>query len=189
VASRAASADPLPVLLAERERFSAFLARRVKDRATADDLLQSAFTKVLARRAAPRDPARVVAWFFRILRHSLIDEARRAGARRRTLEGATRSLASDDTELHQRICECVAALARTLPPEHRDILQRIEVEGESVREAASKLGLTPNNAAVRAHRARAALLRRVRDLCGACAEHRCLRCRCEPPVGPGKSAL
>jgi RNA polymerase sigma-70 factor (ECF subfamily) len=189
VTSKAANADPLPVLLAERERFSAFLARRVKDRATADDLLQSAFTKVLARRAAPRDPARVVPWFFRILRRNLIDEARRASARRRALEGARRSSGSDETELHHRVCECVAALARTLPPEHRDILQRVEVQGESVREAASKLGLTPNNAAVRAHRARAALLRRVRDLCGACAEHRCLRCRCEPSVRTGKSPL
>ena len=179
----AETAEVLPTLLAEQERFRAFLVRRVRDPAAADDVLQSAFTSVLAKRASPRDAARVVPWFFRILRRALIDDARRVAVRRKDLASRRRESRSEEDRLHARVCECVAALAETLPAEQRDMLRRVEVEGESVREAASKLGLTPNHAAVRAHRARAALRRRVRDLCGACAEHRCLRCRCDEPKG------
>jgi RNA polymerase sigma-70 factor, ECF subfamily len=179
----------LPVLLAQQDRFKAFLVRRLKDPATAEDVLQGAFEKVLVRGAAPRDSTRIAPWFFRLLRRSLIDTARHASAGRRALAARGRLTPTEDAKLHAQVCECVAALARTLAPEHREILMRTEVEGESVREAATKLGVTANSAAVRAHRARAALRRRVQDLCGACAEHRCLRCRCEKTQDRGSKSL
>lgn len=178
-----AAADPLPALLVERERFLAFLCRRVGDASTAEDLLHGAFAKVIERSSAPRDAERVVPWFFRVLRRMLVDHRRRAAAGRRALENRARREVGSMSALEERVCQCVGALVRTLTPEHQAILRRVEIDGESVRDAADGLGLTPNVAAVRAHRARKALLRRVQDLCGACAEHRCLRCRCEERTG------
>jgi RNA polymerase sigma-70 factor (ECF subfamily) len=178
IARESAASDPLPALLAERERFLAFLGRRVGDAATAEDLLHGAFTKVIERSSAPRNAKRVVPWFFRVLRRMLVDRARRNAAGKRALEKRSRGRAVATSELEDQVCACVGALVRTLPPEHQDILQRVEIDGDSVREAADRLGITPSAAAVRAHRARAALRRRIQEMCGACSEHRCLRCEC-----------
>ena len=41
-----------------------------------------------------------------------------------------------------------------------------------------KMGIEPNNAAVRVHRAREALRKRVTASCGPCAEHGYVDCTC-----------
>lgn len=64
------------------------------------------------------------------------------------------------------------------------MLRWVEIEGESIREAAARLGITANSAAVRVHRARAALAKRLRAVCGVCAKHGCLRCDCRGMPGP-----
>ena len=54
-------------------------------------------------------------------------------------------------------------------------------------EVAGELAITPNNAAVRLHRARTALRRQLERSCGTCATHGCLDCRCGggPAARPG----
>jgi RNA polymerase sigma-70 factor, ECF subfamily len=50
-----------------------------------------------------------------------------------------------------------------------------------VKAFAEERGLTATNAAVRVHRAREALKKRVTQACGTCAEHGCLDCSCKSP--------
>jgi RNA polymerase sigma-70 factor (ECF subfamily) len=76
------------------------------------------------------------------------------------------------------VCACVRTLSETLKPEYAQALQRIDVDGLSVQDYAAELGIQPNNAAVRVHRAREALRKRVIASCGTCAEHGCLDCTC-----------
>jgi hypothetical protein len=71
-----------------------------------------------------------------------------------------------------------------LKPEYREMLHRVELEEVSLRETAATLGLTPNNASVRLHRARQALRLALMHMCGTCAEHGCLDCTCRPPHLP-----
>jgi len=171
----------LGLVLAGHERFVAFLRRRLRDEAAAEDVLQSAYASVLARNAAPRDRTRVVAWFYRVLRRALLDHLRREASVRRKLEGraATVRLAADDEgALRSTVCACVTDLLPSLRPEYAEVLRHVEIEQESVRETAGKLGITPSNAAVRVHRARTALARKLREVCGACTTHGCLRCTC-----------
>jgi len=47
-----------------------------------------------------------------------------------------------------------------------------------VAEYANSEGTTSNNAGVRLHRARKAAAKRLTQVCGACAEHKCLDCTC-----------
>jgi RNA polymerase sigma-70 factor (ECF subfamily) len=83
-------------------------------------------------------------------------------------------------EMKETVCACVRSLSETLKSEYADALRRIDVEGASVQDYAAEIGIEPNNAAVRVHRARAALRKRVTSSCGTCAEHGCLDCTCEP---------
>jgi len=46
-------------------------------------------------------------------------------------------------------------------------------------DVAAELGVTPNNAAVRLHRARGALKKRLEQTCGTCTQHGCLDCTCQ----------
>jgi RNA polymerase sigma-70 factor (ECF subfamily) len=66
----------------------------------------------------------------------------------------------------------------TLKTEYRTALQSVDVDGRSVAEYADAAGTTANNAAVRLHRARKAAGRRLTQVCGVCADHKCLDCTC-----------
>lgn len=175
--------EVIDVLVANQRRFLAFLERRLGSHSDAEDLLQDAFVKGLARGHQINDPESVVAWFYRVLRHALVDWYRRRGAedRARSVWSGREDVAEQakDDELFGEVCGCVERLAATLRPEYATALRRVEVEGLPVKEFAVQAGITPGNAAVRLHRAREALRERVIQSCGTCAEHGCFDCRCK----------
>jgi len=169
------------ILNASRGRFLSFLTRRVGSRDAAEEILQTAFLKIVAKDAAPREKERAEAWFYRILRNELIDHYRRRGAEARSLQTLARGSGSEadlDQDLDRAICACVRDVIPTLKSEYADILRRADLEEGSPTEVARHLGLTANNATVRLHRARAALRKRLGEVCGACTEHGCLSCAC-----------
>ncbi|NIN65241.1 MAG: RNA polymerase subunit sigma-70, partial [Anaerolineae bacterium] len=69
-------------------------------------------------------------------------------------------------------------VAVALKHEYREIILRVELQDEPLQHVASELGITPNNASVRLHRARRALREALQATCGACTEHGCLDCTC-----------
>lgn len=181
--SQPASSDTAQVLLAHRRAFKSFLVSRVGNEADAEDLLQTGLIKALQGAAALKDGEKSVAWFYQILRNAIIDHARARGAARRRDEAwaAERTaLATSDREAEREICRCFESLLPSLKPAHAELLRRVELQGESVSDAARSLGVTPNNASVTLHRARAELRSKLVDFCGDCAAGACLDCDCTP---------
>jgi len=173
--------DVVAKLVENHRAFLGFLEKRLGSRAEAEDLLQEAFIKGIERSDALRDEESAVAWFYRMLRNAVIDRHRRRGAAARGLESLAREMDDEITpprEFVETACGCVKQLSDTLKPEYAEALQRIEVEGLAVKEYAEQLGISANNAAVRVHRAREALKKRVMQSCGTCAEHGCVDCTC-----------
>ena len=172
---------PVEALLENHRAFLRYLERRVGDRALAEDILQDAFAKVVARpEQAPADEA-VVPWFYRTLRNAAVDQFRRRGAADRAHQAFARELETHEeptSEMEAEICACVSRLAATLKPEYAEALHAIEVGGTPVKAFAGQKGLSPSNAAVRVFRAREALRKRVAESCGTCAEHGCVNCTC-----------
>ena len=168
-------------LLENHRAFLRYLERRVGDRSLAEDILQDAFAKVVARPdQAPTDEA-IVPWFYRTLRNAAIDQFRRRGASDRAHEAFARELETHETptpEVEGEICACVSRLASTLKPEYAEALQAIEIGGTPVKVFAKQKGLSSSNAGVRVFRAREALKKRVAESCGTCAEHGCMNCTC-----------
>jgi RNA polymerase sigma-70 factor (ECF subfamily) len=91
----------------------------------------------------------------------------------------------EETELRGEVCRCILDLLPTLEPGYADLLRRVDLGGEPVVAAAQALGITANNAGVRLHRARKALLREVQRSCRTCATHGCLDCSCGAPSAGG----
>lgn len=177
----------LAALVDNHRRFLAFLERRVGDRATAEEILQSAFVKGLERAGEIRDEERAVAWFYRVLRNALVDHWRARGVEHRALEGLARELADaaePPPEIAAELCGCFAPLLDALKPEYAEILRRVDLEGTRPLDFASAAGITANNAMVRLHRARKALREQLTLSCRTCAEHGCLDCSCGRPRPP-----
>ena len=174
-----AAGSPDQVLAEHHSRFLQFLRRRVESDAVAEDILQEAYARSLEKLDDVRDEESVVAWFYRILRNAVVDHFRRAGVERKTHAELERDAeATFEPELRQNICTCLSAVIPTLKPEYADIVGEVELGERSIAEVASEKGLTTNNATVRLHRARAALRRRLVEVCGACSTHGCLDCTC-----------
>jgi RNA polymerase sigma factor (sigma-70 family) len=172
---------PIEALLANQRAFLRYLERRVGDRALAEDILQDAFAKVVARPEQAPDDEAIVPWFYRTLRNAAIDQFRRRGAADRAHEAFARELEILDApsgDMQTEICACVSRLAATLKPEYAEALTAVEVGGTPVKVFAEQKGLSSSNAAVRVFRARAALKKRVTESCGTCAEHGCVNCTC-----------
>jgi RNA polymerase sigma-70 factor (ECF subfamily) len=164
-------------LLDRQSEFLGFLRARLGTEEAARDALQSAYVKALEKADAIRDRESTVAWFYRLLRNALLDAHRREQVEQRGL--GHQQPEPQDEDLFRAICTCVGGVIDTLKPEYKDLLRRVDLEGASAAEAARATGITANNAGVRLHRARAALRDKLRVVCGACARHGCLDCRCQ----------
>ena len=184
-ASTALSPEAIAQLVKGHREFLAFLERRVESRAVAEDILQAAFTRGLERGGDVKDE-KVVAWFYRVLRNAVIDHYRQRSTTARAMEAWGREfpdVQEPEAELRQEICRCVSGLLETLKPEYREALRIVDLEEGKLKDLAQQSGITAENAAVRVHRARAALRRRIEQACGTCSVHGCLDCSCETADG------
>lgn len=179
--STALSPEAVAQLVKGHRQFLAFLERRVESRAVAEDILQTAFARGLERGAGVKEE-KVVAWFYRVLRNAVIDHYRQRSTAEKAMEAWTREfpdVQEPEAELRQEICQCVSSLLETLKPEYREALQIVDLEEGKLKDLAARSGITADNAAVRVHRARASLRRRIEQACGTCAVHGCVDCSCE----------
>lgn len=171
------------MLLDLRRQFLGFVERRVHNPALAEDILQTAYLRALDASSRLRADESAVAWFYRILRNAIIDQYRRRSTEAAALEDLARELESEtapDPQLHQAACQCIAEALETLSPSYATLLREVDLAEAPLATYADAHRITPGNAAVRAHRARAALRRQLIRCCGTCATHGCLDCTCQP---------
>lgn len=173
-----ASPEVVARLVAAHRDFLKFLEARLPNRATAEEILQSAFARTLEKGGNIRDEESAVAWFYRLLRNAITDHYRHKGAEARALEQHAVEPQPDPAELHGAVCACMKTLLPNLKPEYAEVLQRADLEQVPLPQLASALNITANNATVRLHRARQALKRELEQCCGTCATHGCLDCTC-----------
>ena len=143
----------------------AFIRRRVRNEATADDLAQETLLKVYRSRAALRDGQRIEAWLYRIARTTLIDFYRR----QRPGEELPADLA---VETNEGADEVTAAMVRSLrrflgelPERYREPVRLAEFEGLPLAKIALRMGLSLTAVKSRVRRGRAMLRKKLQDCC------------------------
>lgn len=173
----------MAALLENRARFLSFLRKRVGSAEDAEDILQDALVRGIARSGDVRDEESAVAWFYRILRNAVADHWRARAADERGLQKAAREMpeAAADPDAWGEVCRCFEPLLATLRPDQEALLRQVDLEGRRPVDVAAAEGVTPNAAMVRLHRARRALRERLEQTCRACAAHGCLDCTCAGP--------
>lgn len=182
-------ASALQLLTENRDRFLGFLERRIGSREMAEEILQDAYVRGIAHAETLHDEESTVAWFYRLLRNTLTDHFRRTASAQRTRDAAAAEPAPpvpapDDDELHRAICACLGETLPTLKPEYAQALRVVDLGGGDLAALGAAAGISPGNSAVRLHRARQALRKRLDQICGACSVHGCLDCTCAHPPRP-----
>jgi len=167
-------------LLTELETFTAFARSRVGDPHLAADVVQESLLKAVKSSDQLREDESVKAWFYRILRRTIIDLYRRRATSQAALDRLENELNVPPDAVEERAaCACVESLIPTLKPEYADVIRRLDLNGETVDVVAAALDLNANNLRVRHHRARQQLRERLEQTCRMCAKHGCLDCTCQ----------
>lgn len=161
--------------------FLAFARGRLRDPELAADVVQESLLKALRHQDRLRDEASAKAWFYRILRRTIVDLYRLRDVQRQALERVELELDATPTEAEERaVCACLEQLLPALKPDQATLLRRLDLNGE----ASAPVAATRNNLMVRLHRARRQLRERLEQTCRLCATHGCLDCQCDPPAEP-----
>jgi RNA polymerase sigma factor (sigma-70 family) len=168
-------------LILQRNQFLHFVRRRVDSTDTAEDIIQTAYTRAIEQAPTLREEESAAAWFYRILRNAVIDHYRRRAAEDRALERWAHDLATEtapDPQTYEIVCECIDEVLLTMKPAYSEILRKVDLAETSLDTFAKEMGITTGNAAVRVHRARQALKKQLTMVCGTCAKHGCINCSC-----------
>jgi RNA polymerase sigma-70 factor, ECF subfamily len=152
-----ALSDQLIALLPRLRRFARGLARSA---AEADDLVQAACERALARAHQFQEGTRFDSWMFRIVQTIWIDQVRARDVRGERGEDEGMQVGTDESvrraEARLALREVRAALA-ALPPEQRTALMLVTVDGLSYKEAAEIAEVPVGTIMSRLARARIAL--------------------------------
>ena len=149
--------DQLIAVLPRLRRFARGLSGSVSD---ADDLVQAACERALARQHQFQEGTRFDSWMFRIVQTIWIDQVRSRDVRKEDGDIAEDRLGSDEparrVEARLALDEVRRALDR-LPPDQRTALLLVTVEGLSYKEAAEVVQVPVGTIMSRLARARIAL--------------------------------
>lgn len=137
--------------------------RTTGDRAAALDVVQETFVRAAAGIGKFRGDSTFRSWLARIAFNETTNWVRRQARRRESVLEAADHVAAEDrpdeSAVNRDLAERALAVARTLPPQQRDVLILRTTEGFSYREIARALGTSEGSVRVSYHHA----IRKLRE--------------------------
>jgi len=149
-------------------RLGAFIARRVANKADAEDILQDVFLRVHRRVATLEKAGSLVPWLFQVARNAIVDHYRKPSRRREAplAEGpAPVEKNADDGRARRELSACLRPMIQSLPRDYRTALTLVEMEGVSQKEASKRLGISFSGMKSRVQRGREKLKHLLHDCC------------------------
>jgi RNA polymerase sigma-70 factor (ECF subfamily) len=151
-------------LLPRLRRFAAGLSGSVQD---GDDIVQAACLRALERHYQWEPGTRLDSWMFRIIRNLWLDGRKSAWSRLvrsddDAMTAAPGGSLEREIEARDELARARQAIA-ALPPQQREVLMLVTVEGQTYEAAADTLGIPLGTVMSRLARARVAVARSVRE--------------------------
>ena len=138
-----------------------FVHARVKDKSTAEDIVQDVFIKVHAKGSQLRQEEKISSWIYQITRNAVADHFRAVS---RTVAPINIDWESAHHEFNDCVARCMTALMATLPEKYRVPLELAEIDGLSQFEVSEKLNISYSGARSRVQRARTMLKDKLDEL-------------------------
>jgi RNA polymerase sigma-70 factor (ECF subfamily) len=189
-----------------------FVARRVRQPADVDDIVQQVFLRVHQALPTLRDADKLHAWIYQTTRRTIVDHYRAPSQRREVPAGTAVDVFPDDQpgdvtadegeeSALQELAACLTPLIGKLARADREALRLIEFEGVTQVEAAGRLGLSVSGMKSRVQRARLHLRSALDDCCRIALDRRggvlgyegrgdqCGSCGCGSISNPADSSI
>lgn len=158
-----------------------FVARRVRQQADVDDVVQRVFLQV--HRALPtlRETDKLHAWVYQTTRRAIADFYRTPSQNREVATGTVEDIANelaasdsleDDEAATRELSTCLKPLMSGLTAADQEALQMVEFDGVTQVEAAARLGLSVSGMKSRVQRARSHLRSALHDCCRIAVDRR-----------------
>jgi RNA polymerase sigma-70 factor (ECF subfamily) len=146
-----------------RERLLAFILSRGVEPDDAEDIVQEALARALARNGGPDDASRLTSWLYQVVRNAIADHWRR----RRPTEDVSEEIAdtTPDADDHRHLLGCLEPFLARLAPEDAEALRMADAQDRPQAEVAALLGLSLSGAKSRIQRARTRLMEMYRECC------------------------
>ncbi len=144
-----------------REELKAFIFRKVRDKALAEDIVQDVFLKVHDKAKQLKDPSKIAAWIYQITRNTVTDYFRHQS---KSVNPVDLDWESDPEDFNDCVAFCLNELIKTLPHKYREALELTEQENLSQLDLASRLGISYSGAKSRVQRARVMLKEKMESL-------------------------
>lgn len=138
-----------------------FVHAKVKDKPTAEDIVQEVFIKVHTKSSQLKETDKISGWIYQITRNAVADHFRSSA---KNIEPVNVNWDSDHHEFNDCVARCLKALMSTLPDKYRVPLELTELENMSQYELAIRLNITYSGARSRVQRARKILKEKIDEL-------------------------
>ena len=155
-------------------RLRVFIAKRIRDEAEVEDLLQEVFVRVHRHVESLDHPERIVSWVYQITRNAIVDYYRSAERRRELPAGSgtdiqenleMMSAESAEHETTYELSDCLRPMIEQLSSIYREAITLVELEGLTHEEAAIRLGLSVPGMKSRVQRGRQQLRTMLDECC------------------------
>lgn len=144
-----------------------FVATRVKDSATADDITQEVMLKIQSQLDSLPPEEKLNAWVIAIARNAIVDHYRAAALRNHTHIDEIAPIVSDivQDDVLLELTPCLARMIEQLAEPYRDALRLSDIQGLSQQQVADRAGISLSGAKSRVQRARQMLREMIEDCC------------------------
>jgi len=136
----------------------AFIHRRVRDKAVAEDILQDVFVKMYTRMDQVTDSEKITPWIYQIARNTITDYFR---SQSKSVSWLDLNWESDQPNLNDCVHACLKEMLLTLPAKYRQAIELTELENLSQMQLAERLNISYSGAKSRVQRARQMLKRKM----------------------------
>lgn len=160
--------ETVSLLWAEsRNRLHSFIARRVKNDADADDILQDVFFKIHQNIDKLKDPEKIYPWVFQTSRNAIADHYRNNKAEFTSADEDAEVFAfePDDSSVEEEVLGWLQPMIGELPMKYRDAVRLADIEGVTQKEMAERLNISLSGAKSRVQRGREKLKELLLDCC------------------------
>ncbi len=142
-----------------RSELYRFVLRRVRDEASAEDIVHDVLVKAYSRQRTLKEPSKLRPWLYQITRNAIVDYYRSQKPAQAVPDDFVREDTNEEDDHAQKeLARCLVPLLNELPDLYRQALRLAEFEGATQREVASQLGLSLSGAKSRVQRGRKMLL-------------------------------
>jgi len=152
-------------------RLQRYIAKRVGDESTAQDVLQEVFLRALRHEVVLAQARTPLAWLYTVTNSAIADYHRKNSRTPRGSDAALANLIAPTTEEVEGLERCLAPLIKALPAPYQQALTFTDLEGGRQVEYARAHGLKPSTARAHVQRGRARLRKMVLGCCTVGLDH------------------